>query len=66
MANAAQKGLYEAEIGNFAGNPPVFDKTFSTSDESGCFRLIRSACKTFARRGDEKCGSLPYIYAAFR
>lgn len=62
MANAAQKGLYEAEVGNFAGNPPVFDKTFSKSDESGCFRLIRSACKAFARRGDEKCG----CYGAFR
>lgn len=38
MANAAQKGLYEAEVGNFSGIPPVYDKTFSKSDESGCFR----------------------------
>lgn len=29
MGNAAQKGLYEAEIGNFAENPPVFDITLS-------------------------------------
>lgn len=37
MANAAQKGLYEAEVGNFTGNPQVFDKAFSKSDESGSF-----------------------------
>ncbi|XP_062619501.1 uncharacterized protein LOC134281055 [Saccostrea cucullata] len=62
MANEAQKGLCEAEKGNFDGNPPIFDENFSKIDESGCFRLIRSACKAFARRGDEKCG----CYGAFR
>lgn len=62
MANAAQKGLCEAERANFDGNPPIPDKDFSKADESGCFRLLRSSCKAFARRGDEKCG----CYGSFR
>ena len=62
MANASQKGLCEAERGNFDGSPPILFGEFSKVDESGCFRLILNACKAFARRGDEKCG----CYASFR
>lgn len=56
MVNVVQKGLYEGEVGNFVGNFLVFDKMFFKSDEFGCFCLIRSVCKVFVRRGDEKCG----------
>lgn len=45
MASAAQKGLYEANLLNFGGIPPVFDKIFSKTNEC-LFSFNQSACIT--------------------
>ena len=62
LATAAQTALLETEKGNFDDNTPTSDPNFNNGNESGCFRLIRTSCKAFARRGDEKNG----CYGPFR
>ena len=46
-------------------NPPISDPAFLKANESGCTRLIRTACKAFARGADEKSGChLPFLIFA--
>ncbi|MES9902781.1 MAG: hypothetical protein ABW168_08870, partial [Sedimenticola sp.] len=56
MADAAQKSIYETEHSHFEGHIPIQNPAFIRSGQSGTARLIFTACKAFARRGDQKSG----------
>jgi len=57
MADTAQKSLVETEKLHFEeGNTPILNKMFEKHGQPGTIRLILTACKAFARRGDQKNG----------
>ncbi|XP_060570464.1 uncharacterized protein LOC132728810 [Ruditapes philippinarum] len=56
MAETCEKTLNEVEILHFDNKIPIQNPTFLKSGQSGTTRLILTACKSFARRGDEKNG----------
>ena len=53
MAEVAQKSLCEIEKAHFEDNVPILNKAFEKSGQPGTVRLIHTACKAFARRGDK-------------
>ena len=57
LADAAAAALKESDNAFFGNNPPILDKSFLKSNEPGAIRLLRIACKAFARGGDEKNGA---------
>ena len=55
LAETAQKAIYDTEKLHFDdGEIPIFNKSFEKSGQSGTVRLILTAGKAFARRGDPK------------
>ena len=56
IADAASKSMIETEKGFFGDNLPISNKSFLKANEPGTARLIRTACKAFARGADEKNG----------
>jgi hypothetical protein len=56
MAETAQKCLYTIENDHFDGEVPVENKAFNRPGQAGTVRLLYTACKAFARRGDQKNG----------
>ena len=56
MADASQKSIYETEKAHFDGNVPIDNPSFSKQGQAGTVHLIFTACKAFARRGDQKNG----------
>ena len=62
MADASQKSIYETEKAHFNGNVPIDNPSFSKQGQAGTVRLVFTACKAFAIRGDQKNG----CHQAFR
>ena len=58
FADAASISMKENDKGFFGENQPIHNKSFLKSNESGSARLIRTACKAFARGADEKKESM--------
>ena len=56
MADVSQKAILETEKAHFDGNIPIDNPSFAKQGQAGTVRLIFTACKTFARRGDQKNG----------
>ena len=59
IAEASLKALVQAEMGLFDGDVPRPSSSFlqsRNSSEPGACRLVRTACKAFARGADEKSG----------
>ncbi|WAR06009.1 LOW QUALITY PROTEIN: hypothetical protein MAR_021378 [Mya arenaria] len=57
MADTAQKTVYETEKLHFEdGVIPILNKSFEKTGQPETSRLILTACKAFARRGDPKSG----------
>jgi hypothetical protein len=56
MADVSQHSIFEVEKAHFDGNIPINNPSFSKNGQSGTVRLILTACKSFARRGDQKNG----------
>jgi hypothetical protein len=56
MAETAQKAIYEVENAHFQSDIPIQNKLFLKPGQSGTVRLLFTACKAFARRGDQKNG----------
>ena len=56
MAETAGKSLLEAEKGLFGGSIPSAAPQMRSPSESGTVRLVRTACKAFARGGDARSG----------
>lgn len=56
MADVSQQSLYNVEKSHFDGNIPIENPLFQKCGQSGTVRLILTACKAFARRGDAKNG----------
>ena len=62
FADAASIAMKETDKGFFGDNQPICNKTFLKANESGTARLVRTACKAFARGADEKNG----VHAPFQ
>ncbi|XP_053405011.1 uncharacterized protein LOC128558821 [Mercenaria mercenaria] len=56
FAEVSNRAVLEVQKGFFEDLPPIYDKKFLKSSESGTLRLVRTACKALARGGDEKSG----------
>ena len=56
IAETANKAMQESEGHHFDGHIPIHDQRFRKSSESGCCRLVRTACQAFAFGGDAKNG----------
>ena len=56
FAETSNKSLIQVEDEFFDGDSPIHDKSFAKQTESGACRLVRTACKAFARGADEKNG----------
>jgi len=54
MAETAEKTLFEVEQSHFNGEIPIANKSFARTGKPGTIRLLFTACKAFARRGDHK------------
>ena len=62
MADISATSLLKVEKELFESAQPISDPSFLKTNESGSTRLIRTACKAFARGADEKSGChLPFI-----
>lgn len=56
MADVSQQAIYDIEKAHFDGTVPIHNSSYTKSNQSGTVRLIMTACKSFARRGDQKSG----------
>ena len=56
FAETSSKALVKVENEIFNNSIPIKDPSFKKSSESGTTRLVRTACKAFARGADEKSG----------
>ena len=56
IAECCSSALREAEKGLFSGNTPAADPSMCQVNEPGTVRLVRTACKSFARGADAKSG----------
>ena len=56
MADVSSKSLLEVEKGHFNEQVPIHNPSFKKAGQSGTVRLVLTACKAFAKRGDQKNG----------
>ena len=61
LADVANQSIKEAETALFDDEPPISDRGFKSQKESSTTRLVRTACKAFARGGCEKSGCHGYF-----
>ena len=65
MAEICSSVLVELENDLF-DDAPILDKSFKKNSEPGSVRLVRTCCKAFARRGDEKMDSFVALAHIFK